>query len=203
LPSPNQLRDLLPRAGGIALITGPSGSGKSTLLRALRSLARGRRWIDISAIRLPRRPVVECFPRLPPDQALTLLSRVGLAEAQCCIRTPTALSDGQRWRLRLALALHHASWRGPAVLACDEFAALLDRVSACTMARLLRKTTAAHPGLCAVLATSHDDLAAALLPDIAIACDFGRWRVTCPRGTSWIGPQTRRVSCPSRSSPDD
>src|SRR5207248_9473630 len=106
-----------------------------------------------------------------------LLARVGLSEAWTYLRTPSELSEGQRWRFKLALALHRAgamivsqesartsllaaggSPRGDAeptgapahgydwrevresspILACDEFAAVLDRVTAMVVARCLR-----------------------------------------------------------------
>jgi ABC-type ATPase with predicted acetyltransferase domain len=57
---------------------------------------------------------------------------------------------------------------------CDEFAAVLDRVSAAIVARALRRAIDATPGLSAVVATSHDDLGLALRPDTLIRCDFGR-----------------------------
>ncbi len=60
------------------------------------------------------------------------------------------------------------------ILACDEFAAMLDRVSAAIVARTLRRAVTGSPHLCAVVATSHDDLVAALQPDRIIRCDFGR-----------------------------
>jgi len=45
------------------------------------------------------------------------------------------------------------------------------------VARCLRRTIDAHPHLAAVVATSHDDLTAALAPDRIIRCDFGRMDV--------------------------
>jgi ABC-type glutathione transport system ATPase component len=165
----------LPASGQILLITGPSGSGKSLLLNRYRTRAPGGpRCIDLHRLRLPQRPLVDCLPALSTADTLRALAEVGLGEAWTCLRMPAELSEGQRWRLRLAIALHRSRrLRRPGMLLADEFAALLDRVSACIVARVVRRCIARQPGLCAVLATSHDDLAGALCPDLHLHCDFG------------------------------
>jgi ABC-type ATPase with predicted acetyltransferase domain len=170
---PVDLSALLPAPGKIVLITGGSGAGKSTLLRAMQQQFADRAWLDLRAIALPERALVDCFPTMPLERALGLLSRVGLAEAWDYLRTPAQLSEGQRWRLRLALSLAPGAMkvRGRIVV-CDEFAAVLDRVSAAVVARALRRTIT-RSGAAAIVATSHDDLLQALLPDLHIRCDFG------------------------------
>ncbi|HEY7087644.1 MAG TPA: AAA family ATPase [Tepidisphaeraceae bacterium] len=169
---PDQLDLLLPRAGEIVLITGPSGAGKSSLLRLLRARECNRHCIDLAGIRPPNRPLVNCFEKTRLEHVLSLLNRVGLSDAWTYLRTPAELSEGQRWRLRLAMAIHRAT--GPSILMCDEFAALLDRVTAAVVARALRRTIDHSSGqLGAVLVTSHDDLLEALAPDVHVYCDFG------------------------------
>jgi len=194
------LRSLLPRAGQIVFLTGPSGAGKSSMLRALRGLRSRARWRDLNAIALPDTPLVDCFDGAPLDQTLALLSQVGLAEAWSYLRTPGELSEGQRWRLKLALSMHH-SIGAPAsagteipgtcrlkaarrlgsgnrvILLADEFAALLDRITAAIVARCLRRAISTTPTLCAIVATSHHDLTAALQPDVIVNCDFRRIEV--------------------------
>jgi ABC-type ATPase with predicted acetyltransferase domain len=126
--------------------------------------------------------------------ALGLLARVGLGEAWTYLRTPRELSEGQRWRFRLAIALHEAS-RGvatatartttttatpendgnaPLIIACDEFAAVLDRVTAIIVAHRLRRAIDALPHAAAVVATSHEDIEPALAAEVVVRCDFGR-----------------------------
>jgi ABC-type ATPase with predicted acetyltransferase domain len=166
------LNEFLPKPGEILLITGPSGAGKSSLLRAMCAGLDG--WIDLNHLTLPDAPLVDCFGDLPLIKVLEVLSRVGLAEAWTYLRKPCELSDGQRWRLRLALGLVYAQAEGVGnnILICDEFCALLDRVSACVVARSLRRAiTDARLG--AIVATSHDDLLNALEPDMHMRCDFG------------------------------
>jgi ABC-type ATPase with predicted acetyltransferase domain len=179
-PSSNELRAMLPPPGSVTLITGPSGAGKSSLLRALRGTTRGPRWIDFGRIETRDVPLVDCFDALGLNETLALLARVGLCEAWTYLRTPSELSDGQGWRLKLALALHQASRGGagaPAhtILWADEFAAVLDRVTAMVVSRALRKSICAP--LSALVATSHDDLAGALKPDLTITCDFANVQV--------------------------
>lgn len=171
-------RDQIPLdPGTITLITGPSGAGKSSLLRALRESASDRVPIDLNAFEAPDLPIVNCFDGMQLLDALQLLARVGLGEAWTYLRTPSQLSEGQKFRLRLAIALHRASHQ-PAILICDEFAAMLDRLTAMVVARCLRRTIEAHSSVAALIATSHDDLVEALAPDVIVRCDFGRTNVT-------------------------
>jgi len=180
---------LLPRSGQIVLLTGASGAGKSTLLRRIRRAARSRRWIDLQNIHPAAPTVIDCLCDRPLDEALSMLSRVGLAEAWSYLLSPDKLSDGQLWRLKLAMALsrfpHPASssklqdatvhsGSSTVTLLCDEFAAVLDRITACIVARCLRRIVSVTPGASAVVATSHDDLAGALAPQRVVECDFGR-----------------------------
>src|SRR6185436_10755015 len=100
------------------------------------------------------------------------------------------------WRFRLALALHEishapssttsstspvASTTMPAphesdspIIACDEFAAVLDRVTAVIVAHRLRRAIDALPHAAAVVATSHEDIEPALAAEVIARCDFGR-----------------------------
>jgi len=178
-----------PGPGRLLLVTGPSGAGKSSLLRAMRAAAvaaGGVRWVDVADVPVDDAvPVVDGFGDAALPAVLALLARVGLGEAHTYLRTPPELSDGQRWRLRLAHALAAAAAAqhpagdgapGPAprpVLACDEFAAVLDRVTAAVVAHALRRVVRASGEIAVVVATSHDDLVAALEPDEVVRCDFG------------------------------
>ena len=149
-------------------------------------------WIGPSQIRLPDACVIDCVcsvlgeDNTAIERALELLGKVGLAEAWTYLQKPSELSDGQRWRLMLAMAIATAQQRQTAVttiIAMDEFAALLDRITARVVARALRRlvrpldSEGASP-LAAIVATSHDDLDDALLPDTTVLCDFDSYSVT-------------------------
>ena len=181
------------RPGDVVLVTGPSGSGKSTVLREL-----GRRLgaVDVNGLTLPDVPLVDALPG-PIDDRLATLAGCGLGEARLLLRTPAELSDGQRHRFRIALALAsrpregtEARGRPPSPhgggspdgdgspwVALDEFGAVLDRPLAKVLAFTLRKL-AARSGVGVLAATTHDDLTADLAPDLRVKClGDGRFEV--------------------------
>lgn len=132
--------------------------------------------INIQRIGLSGRAVIDQFGHVSIESALAHLSRVGLAEAHCYLLPPGRLSDGQRWRLRIAMALSRESDRR-CCLICDEFASLLDSITAAVVARVLRRAVSASPKLCAIVASSRGDIANALSADVIIRCDFGKVEV--------------------------
>ena len=106
--------------GRVVFITGASGGGKSTLLRLIREAAADRpdaRVIDFDAIAAAGddRPLMEGFASEPDrvdphdspslEDAVRWLSLAGLNDAFVMLRRPGELSDGQRYRLRLARAM--------------------------------------------------------------------------------------------------
>ncbi|MDX2016147.1 MAG: ATP-binding cassette domain-containing protein [Planctomycetota bacterium] len=174
-PAPLALADILAhaRAGKVVLIVGPSGSGKSTLLRAVRE--------GLGACTVPAPPRgrarVWDLARRHAGEACAgpMLATVGLAEASLLARRVSELSEGQRFRAGLLVALCAAAGpmgaSGPIVapgpIVADEFGAVLDaptaRALAHTFARACRR---AGRGL--VVATPRDDLMAPLAPELAV-----------------------------------
>jgi uncharacterized protein len=149
------------RPSDVVLFTGPSGSGKSSLLRAA---SRQLDAFDAHALAMPDKPLIDALGG-PVEARLDNLSACGLSEARLLLRTPAELSDGQRYRFRLAYALDH---KPPFILA-DEFAAMLDRTLAKVLAFNIRKL-AARTGVGFLLATTHEDLAEDLNPDLHVRC---------------------------------
>ena len=158
--------------GRVTLFTGPSGSGKSTLLRAAadRLAADGVPVVRADALALPDRPLADALP-LGFDAACALLSKCGLAEPRLLLRTPAELSEGQRFRCRLALAVCAAGAEPgrPGAVVCDEFAAVLDRTLAAAVAHNVRRLCS-NTGVGFLLATTHEDLAADLAPHHTVRC---------------------------------
>ncbi|HLW64774.1 MAG TPA: hypothetical protein VKS79_05590 [Gemmataceae bacterium] len=184
------------RPGDVALVTGPSGSGKSSILRAAGQQLNA---LDAHAVDLPNKPLIDAL-RGPVEVRLDNLSACGLSEARLLLRTPTELSDGQRYRFRLAYALDQMervvaarspdraagpteglpigvarsgdraiTEKGGQFLLADEFAAMLDRTLATVLAFNIRKL-ATRTGVGFLLATTHEDLAEDLNPDLHVRC---------------------------------
>jgi ABC-type ATPase with predicted acetyltransferase domain len=103
--------------------------------------------------------------------ALATLAAVGLADATILPRFVRDLSEGEKARLALAVAIRAARVRRASWLLLDEFLAVLDRPTARGVATGIRRTWNRDDMPRLVVATSHDDLAAALRPDCTINLD--------------------------------
>jgi ABC-type ATPase with predicted acetyltransferase domain len=148
--------------GDICYITGPSGAGKSLLLRKLYEQTSGNKvWFDNIPL-AKERATVDCFEGTLIE-SLRALSKAGLSDAFCVLNQPAKLSDGQKWRYRLARAMTC----GAEYIFVDEFCSTLDRITAATIAWNLRKWSA-KTGVTCVLASCHDDILADLQPDVVI-----------------------------------
>lgn len=153
--------------GDIVYLTGPSGSGKSVLLGELEAAVPESERINLASIALPpNRMVIDCFES-DIVASLKTLSIVGLSEVFAILNRPSLLSDGQKYRFRLAQAL--ATERR--FIFADEFGSELDRVTAATVAFNIHKF-AKRTGTTFVLASSHDDILIDLAPDILVIKDF-------------------------------
>jgi ABC-type ATPase with predicted acetyltransferase domain len=184
------------RPGDLVLFTGPSGSGKSSLLReAGKQLGA----VDAFALDLPDTPLIDALPGTV-EERLGLLSGCGLSEARLLLRTPAELSEGQRYRFRLAFALCSAGASPSQCLLADEFTATLDRPLAKVVAFNLRKLVS-RTGCGLLAATTHEDIADDLNPDLHVRC-LGEGRIEMERRN--VKKKTCRslTSFGSRTAPD-
>lgn len=149
------------RPADLVLFTGPSGSGKSSLMRAAGEQLGAA---DMFSLPLPDAPLIDALPGTLEDQ-LAALAGCGLAEARLLLRTPAELSEGQKYRFRMAYAL---AGRTPWV-AADEFTATLDRTLAKVVAHNLRRLVA-RTGVGVLAATTHEDVIEDLQPDVWVKC---------------------------------
>ncbi|GAB4109790.1 MAG: ATP-binding cassette domain-containing protein [Phycisphaeraceae bacterium] len=166
--------------GRLIFITGASGSGKSTLLRLIRQAIHDNELghvFDLARLpALPDKPLVDGFPNRSLEQTLRLLSLAGLNDAFVMLRKPDELSDGQRYRLRLAQVMAMVEEdvlpdRLKIILA-DEFCATLDRITAKVIAHHVRRWVTTT-NVCLIVATTHDDLLEPLRPDTLIEKQLG------------------------------
>jgi ABC-type ATPase with predicted acetyltransferase domain len=151
----------------VVYITGDSGSGKSVLLRAIRA-DLGEEAIDLSEVAVdPDKPLIETVGATV-EQGLELLSKVGLNDAFLFLRTYNQLSDGQKYRYRIAKLIESSKqwWL------MDEFAACLDRDTAKIIAFNLQKI-ARQQGKAVIAATTHSDLHEDLKPRVLVHKRFG------------------------------
>jgi len=149
--------------GDIVYITGPSGAGKSILLKELEEAVAESDKVNLDQIELPSdKSLIDC---IEGDflQALKLLSIAGLNDVFCVLNEPSLLSDGQKYRFRLAMALA----AGKRIVFADEFCSNLDRITAAVISHNIYKF-AKRTGVTFILATSHEDVLLDLTPDVVI-----------------------------------
>lgn len=135
-------------------ITGQSGSGKTQLLKSMKKdyEAQGLKIGDLSEVEISDDPLVDQLGE-DTNHAIQLLNMAGLNDAHLFIRKPSQLSDGQKYRLRIAKLLE----KNVDVMICDEFGAILDRETAKVLARHMWNVSLKH-SVAVVVATTHRDL---------------------------------------------
>jgi len=152
----------------IVYITGDSGSGKSVLLKEMKK-DLGKEAIDMANIRPdPNRPLIDTVGK-NVSEGLELLSRAGLNDAFLFVRRFRELSDGQKYRYKIARLMEsQAQW-----WIADEFCSTLDRDTAKIVAFNMQKL-ARKMGRAVIVATTHTDLLGDLNPSVHIHKRFGK-----------------------------
>jgi len=160
------------RLGDVIYITGDSGGGKSVLLQELYN--RLTSFSDIFGMVASDKEfsvnddiLVDSLGRTV-DEAISYLSFAGLNDAYLFLRRYSDLSDGQKYRYKIAklLSLNRD------VIIFDEFCSMLDRETAKAVAfciqKLIRKSKKTL-----IVATAHHDLIQDLSPSVLIRKNYG------------------------------
>jgi len=153
----------------IVLITGESGSGKSVLLRALEKDLGPDDAFNIADVAVDSdKPLIDTVGRTF-EEGLELLSLVGLNDAFLFLRRYGELSDGQKYRYRIAKLMESRKqfW------VMDEAMATLDRDTAKIVAFNVQKL-ARKMGRAVLAATTHTGLFDDLKPGVHIHKGLGR-----------------------------
>jgi uncharacterized protein len=155
--------------GDVVFITGQSGSGKSQLLKVLieQMTQAGLKVANIEKTHLDEDRALIDQLGSNVQEALELLSRAGINDAYLALRRPQELSDGQRYRLRLAKLFESDA----DVWVADEFAAVLDRITAKTVAHSAQKLARARKKTL-IVATTHSDIIEELGPSVMVEKRF-------------------------------
>jgi len=152
----------------IVYLTGDSGSGKSVLLKRLERLLAPQA-VNIKDVKVDRnQPLIDTLGKTL-GEGLELLSRVGLNDAFLFVRRYGQLSDGQKYRYRIAKLIEtdRQYWM------MDEFCATLDRDTAKILAFNVQRL-ARQEGKAVIAATTHEDLFEDLRPSVFIRKRLGR-----------------------------
>jgi ABC-type dipeptide/oligopeptide/nickel transport system ATPase subunit/GNAT superfamily N-acetyltransferase len=153
--------------GDVVYITGESGGGKSTLLRELADQLEHypefgtvvRDWeIKIEGDEVVVESVGRSF-----EEALEILNYAGLNDAFLFLRRFRELSDGQKYRFKVAKMIDSRA----GVWVFDEFCSTLDRTTAKAVAYCVQKA-ARKMGATLLAATAHSDLLEDLNPSVYV-----------------------------------
>jgi ABC-type transport system involved in cytochrome c biogenesis ATPase subunit/N-acetylglutamate synthase-like GNAT family acetyltransferase len=155
------------RRGNVIYVTGDSGGGKTLLLRAFKDFF-GEEAAVLSDLEInPEETLVEGVGK-DVKEAIEILSLCGLNDAFLFLRKYKELSDGQKYRYKLAKLIDN---KEKTVWIIDEFCAALDPVMARIIAYLIQKT-ARKLGKTLIVATTHSDLLEDFQPDILVEKGF-------------------------------
>ena len=152
----------------VVYVTGDSGSGKSVLLRALKQ-DLGEEVTDMADIQPDLdKPIIDTVGK-NFGEGLELLSRAGLNDAFLFLRRFRELSDGQKYRYKIAKLMES----GRQWWIADEFCSMLDRDTARIVAFNLQKI-ARQMGKAVIVATTHSVLFEDLKPSVHVHKRFGK-----------------------------
>ena len=173
----------------IGLIVGPSGAGKTTVAKELLGdcLYEAGNWRDDCAM-------CDNFPpEVESEKIHFLLTAVGLSSVPCWIKPYSVLSNGEKFRADLALALSQG--QDGDVVAFDEYTSVVDRTVAKTASMALNKQIKkGRINRRFVAVTCHYDLIEWLQPDWILDMESGACSGGCQRQRPEIRIEIRKTS---------
>lgn len=152
--------------GDILFATGASGAGKTSFCEALADELDAATFADIS---VPRdTAIIDVFPDdMTVNETQSYMGMFGLGEAHLNLRHYAELSQGQKYRAKLAYAAAEHD-----TIFADEFCATLDRVTATTIAYSVRRQLdKGRLDNTFIFATTHRDFLDDLKPDVLLDFD--------------------------------
>lgn len=152
--------------GDVILITGPSGSGKSTLMNLLSEQFPADEQISTSQINPPRHARAIDVVDADVKTSIEYLCRAGLSDVVSIVNQYKHLSEGQKWRCKLAAALA----ANKKVIFADEFCSNLDRLAASVICENIRKF-ADHYKVTFILASCSEEKLTDLGADAVVLLD--------------------------------
>jgi ABC-type ATPase with predicted acetyltransferase domain len=156
----------------IVYISGDSGGGKSVLLRELKAqILKTKEFgkvVSADEIKIDGKQILIEGVGNDTNSAVNILSQAGLNEAFLMLRRYKELSDGQKYRHRIAKMIDS----GADTWFFDEFLATLDRITAKVVAYCVQKI-ARRLGKTVIIATTHKDLFEDLNPSVYVEKGFG------------------------------
>lgn len=148
----------------ITVIYGASGSGKSSVLRTIHERRGG---FLLSEIEIPEEYLINIIGQ-NVQEAISILSSVGLGQGHLFLSKYNELSDGQKFRLKLAYMLS----KDEKIVYIDEFGSGLDVITAKNLALTLSKYIRRND-IQAYICCNNIEVAEALRPDQIIELDYG------------------------------
>lgn len=158
------------KIGQINVISGPSGSGKTSILKSIKKQLK----CDDGQADLPKLPNDEQDDYIINlvgkniKESICLLTSVGLGEGNLFLRQSSQLSDGQKFRMRLALRLDNNQLP---IICIDEFGSKLDITTAKSLAITLSKFVRKHNFILFVCC-NNEEVADIFQPDTIIKLGY-------------------------------
>ncbi len=155
--------DITLNDGDICFVTGASGAGKTTLLDAMFFDTPQDERFHLDCVKLEsNKSTIDCFEGTF-FESLKVLSKAGLNDVFSVLQRPSALSDGQQARYRLAKAIESDK----KYIFADGFMDGLDRITAAVIAYNIHKF-AKRSGKIFILSSCMDDLLSEIAAEVVV-----------------------------------